>query len=145
MVALELTIKNELCTEIRRSNAKLAIGELAVISVVHRFARHTVIKIMPGLVKKHISPLHKCFTHLLLECTKCNITHRRWNCTLTGAIPSFSERTEVEHNALCHKVVEQTPLLFVPISKELMTEIVYRSVAVIIPIRERHKRNTFKS
>lgn len=138
MVALELAIEAQFCFEIGGRNSRPLIREVALEIPEHLGALFPGVHVEAGLVEIDLCPLVDALAHLLAKRAQHDIVHGRHDGTLAGPCPSLLHRCQVEEHALGHEVVEQVPLLMIPVGKELVSEYVNRVSRVIEVVRERH-------
>lgn len=134
MVPFEIAVEHDLRAEIGGSNPEFTVGERTVIGIVHGLSRYAFIQIVCRLVEIGFCPLNESLSHLLLESSHLDVSHRRRHRTLTGSVPTFGHRFEVEHTTLGHEIIEKVPLILVPIGKELVSKIIDRPMVVVVPV-----------
>lgn len=145
VISFEITIEHNLRAEIGGSNPEFAVGERAMISVVHGFTRNPFIEIIRRLVEIGLCPLNEGLAHLLFEGSHLDVAHRRRNCPLPCSIPTLGHGFEIEHTTLGHEIIEKIPLVLVPIGKELVSEIIDGPVVVVVPVGKGHIGNALES
>lgn len=138
MKALELAVEAELCFEVRRRDTRPLIREVALEVPEHLGSLFPGVHVEAGLVEIDLCPLVDALAHLLAKRAQHDVVHGRHDGTLAGPSPSLLHRCQVEEHALGHEVVEQVPLLVIPVGKELVSEHVNRVSRVIEVVRERH-------
>ena len=143
MPALELTVETQLGLEISLANTRASIGEMLLEVAEHIATRDLVIDEVASLVEIYLSPLVDALAHLLAQRAQHDVVHGRQHCTLTGTAPAVVHRSEVEIHALCHEVVEEVPLLGVPVGKELMPEHIDGVTGVVEVVGETHVDDAF--
>ena len=138
VIPFELAIEAQFGLEIGGRNSRPLIREVALEVTEHLRALFPGVHIEAGLVEIDLCPLVDALAHLLAQRAQQDVVHGRHDGTLSGPCPSLLHRCQVKEHALGHEVVEQVPLLMIPVGKELVAEHVNRMSRVIEVVRERH-------
>lgn len=136
VVALELAVESQFCAEVGLADATASIGEMLLEVTEYVSAWYLVVEVVATVVVVHLGPLIDALAHLLTQCAQHDIVHRREHRTLARATPSVLHRCQIQIHALSHQIVEQIPLLIVPVGKELVAEHVDRVPRVVEVVRE---------
>ena len=134
VIALVLAEVLDLVLEVRARNSMSLHPPCIFAERIEKFfPRDAAVYMFACRVEVFFRPLQECFRHRLPQRSQFDILHWWRHHSLSLLVPCEFKLTEIIHDAFRHEIIEELPLVFIPIKEKLMSEIIHYGMILIVP------------